>query len=56
MAMKNSEVVKGFYQTMDDHIYARLEKEAKARGLKLQELIRVIVSEWLESTGTKKVE
>lgn len=36
-------------QTMDDSIYARLEKIAKKKGITVQELIRaVIIPSWLE--------
>ncbi|HJU13154.1 MAG TPA: ribbon-helix-helix protein, CopG family [Candidatus Nitrosotalea sp.] len=36
-------------QTMDEKIYARLEKIAKDRGITVQELIRaVIIPSWLE--------
>ncbi len=36
-------------QTIDDAIFARLEKLAKKRGVTVQELIRaVIIPAWLE--------
>ncbi|MGI0047775.1 MAG: ribbon-helix-helix protein, CopG family [Nitrosotalea sp.] len=38
-----------FLQTIDDAIYAKLEKIAKKRGITVQELIRaVIIPSWLE--------
>lgn len=40
--------MKKFLQSLDDTIYAKLEREAKKRGLSLQELVRaVIIPEWL---------
>ncbi|HYY90382.1 MAG TPA: CopG family transcriptional regulator [Candidatus Dormibacteraeota bacterium] len=40
-------VLPKFMQTFDDSIYRELEKEAKRRGVSIQELIRaVIVPEW----------
>jgi hypothetical protein len=39
---------KGFYQTLDDAIYAKLKEKAKKKGLTLQELIRSVVADYLE--------
>ena len=40
--------MKKFLQSIDNNIYTQLEKHAKKRGTKVQELIRnVIIPEWL---------
>lgn len=42
--------MKKFLQTVDDNIFLRLEKEAKKKGITVQELVRaVIIAEWLEA-------
>jgi len=47
-----SVAMKKFLQSIDDSVYAKLEKIAKKRGVTVQELIRaVIVPEWLEKRG-----
>ena len=47
-----------FMQTLDDSIYRELEKDAKRRGVSIQELIRaVIVPEWVtDQTGSEAKE
>ena len=38
-----------FLQSIDDSVYAKLEKMANKRGITVQELIRaVIVPDWLD--------
>ena len=40
--------MKKFLQSLDDNIYKQLEKEARKKGIKVQELIRsVIIPDWL---------
>lgn len=37
-----------FAQTLEEHIYAQLEEEAKARGIDVRELLKaVIIPEWV---------
>lgn len=40
--------MKKFLQSLDDAIFKQLEKEAKKKGIKVQELIRsIIIPDWL---------
>lgn len=44
-----------FMQSLSAEIYEKLEKIAKKRGIKIQELIRVIIiPEWLEQREREK--
>jgi len=43
-----------FMQSLDDEVFATLQKIAKERGIKVQELIRaVIIPEWLREKQRK---
>jgi len=43
-----------FMQSLDDEVFATLQKIAKERGIKVQELIRaVIIPEWLREKHHK---
>jgi Flp pilus assembly protein TadB len=43
-----------FMQSLDDEVFATLQKIAKERGIKVQELIRaVIIPEWLRERQRK---
>jgi len=43
-----------FMQSLDDEVFATLQKIAKERGIKVQELIRaVIIPEWLREKQHK---
>ncbi|MCA2003979.1 MAG: hypothetical protein LDL06_04355 [Candidatus Nitrosotenuis sp.] len=42
--------LKKFLQTLDESVYAKLEKAAKKKGITVQELLRaVIIPNWLEN-------
>jgi predicted DNA-binding ribbon-helix-helix protein len=38
-----------FLQTLDPEVYRKIKEVAKRRGQTVQELIRTIVGEWLET-------
>ncbi|MEO9309463.1 MAG: hypothetical protein ABI337_04115 [Nitrososphaera sp.] len=41
--------MKKFLQTLDESVYAKLEKVAKKKGITIQELLRaIIIPDWLE--------
>ena len=43
-----------FIQTLDQTVYARLQKISEERGITIQELIRaVIIPEWLKNQETR---